>query len=474
MDSTETIRRFLRSNTFVDRIAGELIERLPLKLRYRAHYGRTFLHWLAFLKESEYWDKERHEIYQFEQLKQLLGHAHRNVPYYQRLFDDYGFNPDKLQGIEDINRLPYLTKDILRNRTEDFKANNISQKDLIETKTSSSTGTPLTIYGTKEGSEISEAFLCNLLDRIGCNAKRKITFFSRGNIPAGKNEHADRRSGKKLILSPGILSHDSIDRCYDLIRNFGPEYITGNKTVLLAFSDRIRENGLPPLTGLRAAFAYGEIIYPWQRTLMEESLGTRLFSSYGLTEGVLFGGECEHSNHYHLYPQKGIFEFLHKPENMFEFVGTNFTNCAMPLIRYRTSDIGVMSSGPCNKCNRNFPLIERIEGRLHDFLVNKEGKPLYTSTAGIDPGVLNNVKQFQFYQDEPGLAHLRILRRNTYSEMDTLALRKEITRLFSMPESGMKVKLVFADAIPCSASGKTLVTDQRLNIEKFVTYGGRI
>jgi phenylacetate-CoA ligase len=468
VSSTETIRRFLSSNTIIDRIAGQFFETLPLKLRYRAYYGKTFLHWLAFLKESQYWEKEKYYVYQFEQLKQLLAHAYRNVAYYRKLFDDYGFNPDKVQSIEDINILPYLTKETVRDRTEEFRANNIVQKDLLKATTSGSTGIPLTIYSTRESWEISEAFLCNLLDRIGYNAKRRIAFFFWRDICFGKNDLTYRQYGKKLIISPKIMTYDSIDQYYTMIRDFEPEYITGNKSVLLAFSRRIKENGVPPLSGLKAAFAYGETIYPWQRTLMEESLGTRLFSSYGMSEGVIFGGECEHSQHYHVYPQKGILEFIDNHENTFEIVGTNFTNYAMPFIRYRTMDAGVKGSGRCDKCNRNFQLIERIEGRLNEFLVNKEGKLLYTAIRRIDTDVFNNVKQFQFYQDEPGLAYLRIIRREPYSETDTRDIEEEIAKRFNIPESGIQIKLVFVEAIPSAASGKTLVTDQRLDMQEFI------
>jgi phenylacetate-CoA ligase len=468
VDITETIRRFLSSNTIIDRIAGQFFERLPLKLRYRAYYGRTFLHWLALLKESQYWEKEKHYAYQFEQLKQLLVHAYRNVFYYRKLFDDYRFAPGKVQSIEDINILPYLTKETVRDRREEFIANNIAQKDLLKETTSGSTGIPLTIYSTRESWEISEAFLCNLLDRIGYNAKRRIAFFSWRDIYSGKNELTHRKYGNKLIISPKTVAYDSIDQYYTMIRDFGPEYITGNKSVLLSFSSRLKESGLPPLSGLKAAFAYGETIYPWQRILVEESLGTRLFSSYGMTEGVIFGGECEHSQYYHIYPQKGISEFLDKHENRFEIAGTNFTNYAMPFIRYRTGDVSVKGSGRCDKCNRNFQLIDRIEGRLNEFLVNKKGKLLPTAMTRIYTDVFDNVKQFQFYQDEPGLAYLRIIRREAYSETDTHDIEETIARLFNIPQSGLEIKLVFVEAVTCAPSGKTLLTDQRLNMKEFI------
>ncbi len=249
---------------------------------------------------------------------------------------------------------------------------------------------------------------------------------------------------------------------------FKPEFISGYKTALLSLSFFIKEQGLSPFNYMKAAFAYAETLYPWQRRIIEEAFGTRVFTSYGMYEGVIFGGECEHSNQYHIYPQYGITEFVDIDGGNKEIAGSGFGNYAMPLIRYRTMDIGVKGAEKCDKCNSNYPLIETIGGRIKEFLVNKDGRIFYTAMAGIDTDIFKNVKQFQFYQDEPGIACLKIVKRSTYSDSDTLLIEKEINKRFNTPESGIEIKIVFVDNIERSPSGKILMTDQRLDIKDFI------
>jgi len=470
MKSIEIIRKFIGSNYVLDRVAREVFERLPLRLRYRLYYGKTFLYWSAFLRESEYWDKEKLEAFQIEQLKALLEHAAQNVPYYKKLFVDYGFKPERLQCLDDIKTLPYLTKEMVRDRANDFVATTVPKEDLIKTTTGGSTGIPLVIYKTRESRESSQAFLLNLLSRVGYSPKKKVAFFQWRDINMGNRKNMDfLRYGNKLVLSAANINNNEwMHKYYGMIMRFKPEFISGYVTIVLALAFFIKEQGLSPFNYMKAAFAYAETLYPWQRRIIEEAFGTRVFTSYGMYEGVIFGGECEHSNQYHIYPQYGITEFVDIDGGNKEIAGSGFGNYAMPLIRYRTMDIGVKGAEKCDKCNSNYPLIATIGGRIKEFLVNKDGRIFYTAMAGIDTDIFKNVKQFQFYQDEPGIACLKIVKRSTYSDSDTLLIEKEINKRFNTPESGIEIKIVFVDNIERSPSGKILMTDQRLDIKDFI------
>jgi len=91
MGTIEFINKFIGSNRIIGRLVREGVERLPLKFRYGMSYGPTFRYWLAFLKESAKWSREKLETYQVEQLRDLLIHAGKNVSYYRRIFREYGF-----------------------------------------------------------------------------------------------------------------------------------------------------------------------------------------------------------------------------------------------------------------------------------------------------------------------------------------------------------------------------------------------
>jgi len=471
MGTLEIIRKFIGSNYVLDRIAKEIFDRLPLRLRYRVYYGKTFLFWSAFLKESEFWDKEKLEDFQFEQLKALLEHAALNVPYYKKLFSDYGFNPKKVQCLEDVKTLPYLTKETVREKVNDFVATNIHQKELIKATTSGSAGIPLTVYKTREVIEIFHAFQFDLLSGVGFNPGKKTVIFQWKDISMGKKKGLNfLRYGNKLILSAaqGNMNNEWMQKYYAMIWTFRPQFISGYVTIILAMAFFIKEQGLYPFNCMKAVFAHSEAIYPWQRRIIEESFGADVFPSYGMHEGVVFGGGCEHTNQYHIYPQYGVTEFIdiNGNKNNHEIVGTGFGNYAMPFIRYRTMDIGVKGAKTCSICSRHYPLIESIDGRSYDFLVNKKGQ-LFPSIISVDSTSFKNVKQFQFYQDEPGIACLRIVKRKSYSNADTVLLENEINKQFSIPGKGIEIKILFVNDIKTTSSGKSLRTDQRLNIKDF-------
>ncbi len=463
MKSIKIIRKFVRSHFLLEKATREIIESLPLKLLHRLYYGKTFLYWSVFLKESEYWYKERLEAFQLEQLKVLLKHVQQHVFYYREIFSSYGFNPEKVQCLEDIKTLPYLTRETVSERANDFIAENIPKKALIKTTTSGSTGIPLTIYKTRESDEIYASYLFNIMSRVGFTLKKRTVFFTWRDIKMGKKSFPHSlRVGNKLYLSASNISAERMQKYYELIERFKPEFISGYKTILLSLALFIKERVLLPFTSLKAAFTYAETVYPWQRKVIEETFGARLFTYYGMFEGVIFGGGCEYSNQYHMYPQYGVTEFLEVDGNCQEIVGTGFRNYAMPFIRYRTKDIGVEGKQRCNMCSRNHLLIERIDGRLNEFLVNKKGEMIY-SLSDMVPDIFNNVKQFQFYQDKPGIVYMKIVKRNTYSDSDTLMIQKEINKRFSI-----HVEIVFVDEIEKTSSGKTLIVDQRLDMRKIL------
>ncbi len=469
MSTLEIIDRFIGSSSIKDRIAREVFDRLPLWARYRIYYGKAFLYWSALLKESEHFGSEKLEALQLQLLKDTLWNAAQNVPYYRKLFADYGFSPSKLQCLEDIRVLPYLTKEIIKDNLRDFIATNIPQKDLVTVTTSGSSGIPLTIYHTKESREIRSAFNFNLLSRVGFTPKSKTAVFQWRDIKLG-NMGGLRylRYGNKLILSSSLdnLRSECMIGYYEMIRQFRPEFISGYVTVMFCMASFIKEQGFTPLDGIKAVFAHSEAMYPWQRKIIEESFGARAFPSYGINEGVVYGGGCEHSNYYHMFPQRSIIEFIDRGQNHQELVGTSLNNYAMPFIRYRTMDIGVKKDTPCDLCNRRYPLLESIEGRSYDFLINRRGK-LIPAIINVGSVSFKNVKQFQFYQEEPGIAYLKIVRSKFYSASDTLLLEVEMRKDFCFPELEIEIKLLFVDDIERLSSGKTLRTDQRLRMNDY-------
>ena len=96
---------------------------IPLPIRH----GKVFRDTYKFLQESQWWSREKLEEYQMQQLAKLLTHSYENVPYYRRMFEERGLRPENIQDFDDLRKLPYLTKDIIRENLSDLLAQNYSK-----------------------------------------------------------------------------------------------------------------------------------------------------------------------------------------------------------------------------------------------------------------------------------------------------------------------------------------------------------
>jgi phenylacetate-CoA ligase len=463
MGTIEIIKKFIESNWIIEKAVREVVERLPLRFRYGISYGPTFRSWLAFLNESEKWDRDRVESFQIEQLRDLLIHAGKTVPYYRKVFGEYAFRPEKLQSIDDLKALPYIDKEIIRDRITEFLADNSAGRALFRKDTSGSTGIPLAIYSNKEAEEKHWATVVYAWSKVGYTVKSKMVTFW-GIVPKWK------RYSHHLILSRFHFDTPSLRTFAEKIRAFEPEFILGLPSVLFLFAQFMRENGIRPFSGIKACIVESEALYPWQRELIEGQFGARTFSTYGMVEKVLYASGCTNSSKYHVYPQYGIPETLEVRDGIYELVGTGLINYANPLIRYKTADMGTLSSAACSGCGSSYKSLDLLEGRIGDLLINRAGKAFSPMRVGVNSKVFKNVKMFQFYQDSPGKAVLRLVKKASFSAADVENIRGKVITdmgLFGR-EQEMTIDLVFVDDVRRAPSGKFAMVEQALNVRDFI------
>ena len=134
-----------------------------------------------------------------------------------------------------------------------------------------------------------------------------------------------------------------------------------------------------------------------------------------------------------------------------EIVGTGLTNDIFPLIRYRTGDMGVYTSHLC-PCGRHYPLLMKIEGRTQEFIINKIGDKLpMTGMYGIIPNSSNFVKEYQFFQREPGELILKIVRYNGFSDKDEHLI---VQRLLKTLGPEFQIVVEYVDTVKRTPAGK--------------------
>ena len=239
-------------------------------------YGKTFNTTYKFLKLSETWSEEQLREYQLKKVKEIIKYSYENVPYYKRLFYDNNIKPEHIQNLNDLKRIPYLTKKIIQNNLDDLISKEYNKKDLRYVTTGGSTGIPMGFYQDKSREQkIEWAYTANLWSRIGYNIKKSYKMvILRGDIPSlGDYEYI----GKNLILSSFNLIEDNMDNYIKRIIDFKPDFIQAYPSSISLLSKYIIENNINiSCQNLKAIICASENLYDFQRKQLEKAFHTRV------------------------------------------------------------------------------------------------------------------------------------------------------------------------------------------------------
>jgi phenylacetate-CoA ligase len=421
----------------------------------------------SFLDTSEFWSEKQHIQYQTMQMEKLIQHAYKNVPYYQKIFKQRGLTPKDFGSVEDLQKLPILTKEIVRNNIDDLLAVNYKRYQLMRSSTGGSEGRPLKFYEQRFFSEIKElAFIYKLWERVGFNPNDKKAVL-RGPVIDRKRKLKYDPIRKELLLSSYHTDDEHLYEFYSEILKRKIKFLHAHISAALTFANFIIKNNLK--LSLKAVLGASENVFPAHRELIQQAFSTRLFTFYGLSEHVVMAGECEFSNSYHIFPQYGITELIDengKEINSYgsvgEIVGTGFNNYIIPFIRYKTGDLAQFTKLEC-ECGRKYKTFKNIEGRSNEYIYTLDGRKI--TTTGLIFGrklkAYQNIKAIQIYQDKVGIIELRIVKKSKYSKRDENELREAIKKAVN---SGIIINYKYLDKISLTNQGKHKNVIQKIKL----------
>jgi phenylacetate-CoA ligase len=265
------------------------------------------------------------------------------------------------------------------------------------------------------------------------------------------------------------LTGRDIPRYLEHIRALGPCFLHVYPSSVMAVVRYLQSAGEAAPANILGVLAESEAVPEDDRLAVARTFGCRYFSSYGLTEKVVAATACEHSNLYHVWPTYGYFELLDEqgdpvttPGMRGEIVGTGFVNTAVPFIRYRTGDFATYAGDRCTACGRTHPLIADIQPRRpQEWFVATDGSLIAWTALNMHDNTFENVLRFQFHQDTPGRAVLKIVPSPSFSDADLA----RITRNLAIKLNGVvELTVELASSIRVSDVGKAICIDQRLSI----------
>ncbi len=416
------------SPEFIKNLIGRIYRRIPLTIRY----GSVYKEYYDLLKSSSYWNKDLIQSYVIARFNRILRIALSNTRFYPA---HYEAKDIEIKSLKDIESLPLISKEHIRNYKADFMNKTIADNKLLYVTTGGTSGIPTELFWVKGRERSRElAFMTRLWERVGYNMSKKLAVI-RGNVVDyhGRNKYTSYDPIKnRLFLSVYHLRDNTLPIYADTLLKFSPQYIHTYPSAITILAKYFKKNNLR-LPGLKGVLCSSESFYPGQRELIEQAFGARVFSWYGHSEMTTLAGECEHSADYHVFFEYGHFELvdekgivIEEPNVRGEIVGTSFEMISMPMIRYRTGDYAEYVKGTC-KCGRSYKLITNIKGRwTQEQIVTKDRNLVSITALNMHNDVFDNVEQYQFHQKRSGELFLRIIKKKTYTSSDEDKIRKAL------------------------------------------------
>lgn len=410
---------------------------------------------------------------QTEGLINVVKRVYENVPYYRNMMDEKGVKPEDIKSLDDITKLPFLTKNDLRDAYP-YGLMARPLKDCVRIQsTSGTTGRRVVDFYTLNDIDMWENGCARAIVAAGgtdedvCQVSYGYGLFTGG---PGLNGGSHKVGCLTVPMSSG-----NTDRQLMFMTDLGTTILCCTPSYAVYLAQSIKERGIKDQIKLKAGIFGAEAWSEEMRHNIEDGLGIKAYDIYGLTEiegpGVAF--ECQEQDGMHICEDYFIPEILDPdtlepvPDGQIgELVFTSFAREAFPLIRYRTKDITYITHEKC-KCGRTHARIHRLMGRTDDMLIVK-GVNVYPSQIEevlIKKGMPEN---YQLIVDRVHNGDTLDVNVEMTSEMaadKTLDIAKKekelVTALKSMLGIYAKVNLVEPKSITRSEGKAVRVIDKR-------------
>lgn len=409
----------------------------------KTRYGKYFWNRLSKYEERNGWSYDRKCEYRDAQLRKLILHAYKTVPYYKRIIDESGKNPNSFRNIDDLKYIPILTKDDIKREPESFISSSYTNKKLISSHTSGTTGSGLIFKVTQEALCDQWAVWWRYRRAIGISFGELCAIFGgRSVVPIKQKNPPFFRWNKpcsQMYFSSYHMNDRNLDYYVEAIKKNRINWIHGYPSAINILANYLVQNSITMETEYITTGA--ENLLASQKSKIKCAFGYEPYQHYGLSEGT--ANFSENKDHIMIVDEDyAAVEFVDNGRGSMAIIGTNLTNFAMPFIRYNTGDVCEVRESNMGR------IITSLDGRKEDYLVLADG----TKIGRLDHIFKDmiNVKEAQFIQKNPGIAELRVVRGTNYNEIDEELLKREI---FSRLNS-IDISIKYVDEIQRTKSGK--------------------
>lgn len=393
-----------------------------------------------------------------QRLRRLLIFAQDNVPYYKKVFDQVGFDPVSASLPDEIEFVPPLIKDLVREQLNSLLADTTDRSNIFENATGGSTGVPLKFYQDIHYQTVEVAIDAYVREWWG------IRPYDRTALAWGADREFSELSLKERLyeirqrtksLNAFRMTDENLYEFCLMLTRWHPPYLMGYSSALETLAKCARDNGIKNLA-FKAIRSTAEVLFPRQRQLIEETLNGPVYNFYGSREVSNIAAECPEDNRLHLISTWRYVEIVDErgrrmPDGEFGNIAvTDLSNFAMPFIRYLNGDMARMAKEPC-PCGRSSPVIEELLGRSADLIRTHRGDIIHGEFFTHLFYGRDDIKQFQIHQTS--LDHL-VLRYVPINHVPSEFIEKVLGKIREQVGEEVTVDIEACKEIPTPPSGK--------------------
>ena len=425
-----------------------------MRLKNNKRYEDT----LRDLMKSQWFSCAELQDLQNQKLQRIIKHCYDNVPYYKKLFDGLKLKPFDIKTINDLWKIPILTKKDVRENFSELTACNIRRSDMILTNTSGTTGSPLYFYWDKDIYAKTRAYIERHWHWAGFNSDdRRITMHGRMIVSTRRKTSPFwmyNKWDKQLFFSTYHLSERFLSNYIDKLFEYSPQAIEAYPSAIHVLAKYMLGKGIK--YKLKAVFTSAETLYPFQRESTRNAFGCAIFDMYGLSERVVMATECEKHSGLHLNMEYGVTEIVDDKGDSVStgtegrVISTGLENYSMPLIRYDTGDVSKILDLEC-ECGRQYPILAPITTKNEDQIILPDGRVISGSLLTFPFKPMVNIVKSQIIQEDLDNIVIKIVRNEKYSNEDARLLLDGVSKCMG---DEMKIHFEYVEDIPRTSSGK--------------------
>lgn len=426
-----------------------------------------------YQKEIETASRQQIEQWQDERLVQTVERVYENVPYYRELMDAKGVKPDDIQSVKDLHKLPFLTKDDLR-EAYPYGLLAVPLTDCVRIQsTSGTTGKRVVAFYTQHDVDLWEECCARAIVAAGGTADDVVQVaYGYGLFTGGAGLHGGAHKVGALTLP---MSSGNTDRQLIFMEDLEATILCCTPSYAAYLGESVIEHGIRDKIKLKAGIFGAEAWTEQMRRDIEQKLGINAYDIYGLTEisgpGVSF--ECAEQTGMHVNEDHFIAEIIDPDTGEVlpdgtkgELVFTSITKQAFPLLRYRTRDICVLTREKCS-CGRTHVKMSKPMGRSDDMLIVKGVNvfPSQIEMVLLNQGLTSNYQIIVDREKNSDTIEVRVeMTPELFSDTITAISSKEkelVSEIRSVLGIYAKVKIVEPKSIERSEGKAVRVIDRR-------------